>query len=187
MMPMSAALSDEYLGKIHRGDCIAIVRTRRGGDQMPNRLWMTTFLFALGACSGVIGAGTGSGSGGASGSTQTGGAGVGIGGVPTEPPKQGTDPGRVTIHRLNRVEYNNTVADLLGTSLRPADNFPVDDRGGGFDNMADVLTLSSTQLSLYRQAASDLVDDALANATLRSKLVTCDLAQQGATCARTTL
>jgi len=156
---------------------------------MPNRLWMPTLLLSLGACSGVIGAGAGPGSGsaGTSGSSSTGSAGVGIGGVPTEPPKQGTDPGRVTVHRLNRVEYNNTVADLLGTSLRPADNFPVDDRGGGFDNMADVLTLSTTQLSLYRQAASDLVTDALTNTTLRSKLVTCDLVKQAAACARTTL
>jgi hypothetical protein len=31
------------------------------------------------------------------------------------------DPGRVTVHRLNRTEYNNTVRDLLGTSQRPAD------------------------------------------------------------------
>src|SRR3954447_5574499 len=29
------------------------------------------------------------------------------------------DPGRVTLHRLNRAEYNNTVRDLLGTTLSP--------------------------------------------------------------------
>jgi len=167
---------------------------------MPNRLWMPTLLMVLGACSGKIGAvASGSGSGGASGSSPTGGTGSGTGGASgssstggtggglDEPPKKGNDPGRVTLHRLNRVEYNNTVKDLLGTSLRPADNFPADDRGGGFDNVADVLTLSSTQLSLYQQAAAALVDDALTNATLRSSVVTCDLAKQGAACARTTL
>jgi hypothetical protein len=37
------------------------------------------------------------------------------------------DPGRVTMHRLNKAEYNNTVRDLLGTQLTPADDFPADD------------------------------------------------------------
>ena len=87
-----------------------------------------------------------------------------------------TDPGRVTLHRLNRAEYNNTVRDLLGTSLKPADEFPIDDRGSGFDNMADVLTLSPLHLSVYHSAARQLVTEALANATSRSALVTCDLA-----------
>src|SRR5262249_1531022 len=48
------------------------------------------------------------------------------------------DPGRVTSRRLNRVEYNNTVRDLLGVWLRPADEFPLDDAGYGFDNIGDV-------------------------------------------------
>jgi hypothetical protein len=70
------------------------------------------------------------------------------------------DPGRVTIHRLNNAEYNNTVRDLLGTSLRPADDFPSDDRGYGFDNVADALTLSPLQLELYDRAAEALIEDA---------------------------
>ncbi|MFI5170531.1 MAG: DUF1587 domain-containing protein, partial [Vicinamibacterales bacterium] len=52
------------------------------------------------------------------------------------------DPGRVTARRLNRVEYDNTVRDLLGVSLRPALDFPQDDSGYGFDNNGDVLSLS---------------------------------------------
>jgi hypothetical protein len=68
-----------------------------------------------------------------------GGAGAGV---------NATDPGRVTMHRLNRAEYNNTVRDLLGTSQKPADEFPIDDRGSGFDNIADVLTLSPLHLDL---------------------------------------
>jgi hypothetical protein len=71
------------------------------------------------------------------------------------------DPGRVTVHRLNNAEYNNTVRDLFGTSLRPADDFPADDRGYGFDNVADALSLSPLQLELYERAAETLVDDAL--------------------------
>jgi hypothetical protein len=72
------------------------------------------------------------------------------------------DPGRVTIHRLNRSEYNNTVRDLLGTQQRPADNFPHDDYGYGFDNNADVLSLSPLLIELYADAAESLIDEALA-------------------------
>lgn len=74
------------------------------------------------------------------------------------------DPGRVTLHRLNRAEYNNTVQALLGTTLSPADDFPSDDFGYGFDNIADVLTLSPTQLELYERAAEDLVEGVFAAA-----------------------
>jgi mono/diheme cytochrome c family protein len=42
------------------------------------------------------------------------------------------DPGRVTARRLNKVEYTNTVRDLLGISLQAADDFPNDDSGYGF-------------------------------------------------------
>lgn len=85
------------------------------------------------------------------------------------------DPGRVTLHRLNRAEYNNTVADLLGTTQKPADDFPIDDRGSGFDNMADVLTLSPLHLSVYHDAARTLISEALGNAAQRALLLSCDL------------
>ena len=52
------------------------------------------------------------------------------------------DPGRVTARRLNRVVYNNTIRDLLWVDLKPAEDFPADDVGHGFDNIGDVLTLS---------------------------------------------
>jgi len=71
------------------------------------------------------------------------------------------DPGRVTIHRLNRTEYNNTVRDLLGTSQTPADNFPADDFGLGFDNIADVLSTSPLQAELYERAADSLIAEAM--------------------------
>ena len=50
------------------------------------------------------------------------------------------DPGRVTIRRLNRTEYNNTIRDLIGIDFHPADDFPSDDVGYGFDNIGDVLS-----------------------------------------------
>ena len=52
------------------------------------------------------------------------------------------DPGRVTLHRLNRTEYNSTIRDLVGVNFQPADDFPQDDVGYGFDNIGDVLSYS---------------------------------------------
>jgi hypothetical protein len=63
------------------------------------------------------------------------------------------NPGRVTAHRLNRVEYNNTIRDLLAVSVRPADEFPLDDAGYGFDNIGDVLSVSPMLMEKYTAAA----------------------------------
>src|SRR5947207_10979446 len=63
------------------------------------------------------------------------------------------DPGRVTIRRLNRAEYNNTIRDLMGVTFQPADDFPADDSGYGFDNIGDVLSLSPVLLEKYLAAA----------------------------------
>ncbi|HEY2944764.1 MAG TPA: DUF1587 domain-containing protein, partial [Vicinamibacteria bacterium] len=71
------------------------------------------------------------------------------------------DPGRVTARRLNRTEYNNTVRDLLGVKLRPADEFPQDDAGYGFDNVADVLSLSPVLMEKYMAAAERVARAAL--------------------------
>ena len=62
------------------------------------------------------------------------------------------DPGRVTIRRLNRQEYNNTVRDLMQVNFKPADDFPPDDTGYGFDNIGDVLSLSPLLLEKYLAA-----------------------------------
>ena len=63
------------------------------------------------------------------------------------------DPGRVTARRLNRFEYNSTIRDLLAVDFRPADDFPTDDFGYGFDNIGDVLTLSPALMEKYLTAA----------------------------------
>ncbi len=70
--------------------------------------------------------------------------------------------GRVTVRRLNRVEYNNTVRDLLGVESTPAEAFPPDDTGYGFDNIGDVLTLSPMLAEKYLDVAEEIVDAALA-------------------------
>ena len=61
--------------------------------------------------------------------------------------------GRVTARRLNRSEYNNTVRDLLGVDFQPADDFPPDDTGYGFDDIGDVLSMSPALMSKYLAAA----------------------------------
>ncbi|QDT02015.1 hypothetical protein K227x_03860 [Rubripirellula lacrimiformis] len=67
-------------------------------------------------------------------------------------------PGRVTIQRLNRAEYNNTVRDLVGLDLGLSDDFPSDDVGNGFDNIGDVLTIPPILLEKYLAAATVIAD-----------------------------
>ncbi|AOS43037.1 hypothetical protein Verru16b_00075 [Lacunisphaera limnophila] len=67
------------------------------------------------------------------------------------------DPGRVTVRRLNRVEYRNTVRELLGVDYDTQREFPADDTGHGFDNNGDVLTLSPMLLEKYLDAAQAVV------------------------------
>jgi hypothetical protein len=61
--------------------------------------------------------------------------------------------GRSTLHRLNRAEYNNTVRDLFGIAMTPADEFPQDDVGEGFDNIGDVLSIPPLLMEKYLNAA----------------------------------
>ncbi|HSU53752.1 MAG TPA: DUF1592 domain-containing protein, partial [Candidatus Dormibacteraeota bacterium] len=70
------------------------------------------------------------------------------------------------IRRLNRAEYNNTIRDLLGVNFRPADDFPADDSGYGFDNIGDVLSLSPVQLEKYLAAAEKIIEVAFADKKL---------------------
>ncbi len=71
------------------------------------------------------------------------------------------DPGRVTLRRLNRTEYDNTVRDLLGTTSHPALDFPADDFGYGFDTIGDVLAISPLLFEKAEAAARTLVEEAL--------------------------
>jgi hypothetical protein len=71
------------------------------------------------------------------------------------------DPGRVTIRRLNRAEYNNTVRDLCGVDFKPAESFPSDDVGYGFDNIGDVLSVQPILIEKYMAAADAILDQAI--------------------------
>ncbi|MGH7140813.1 MAG: DUF1587 domain-containing protein, partial [Pirellulales bacterium] len=70
------------------------------------------------------------------------------------------DPGHVTVRRLNRVEYRNTVRDLIGVNYDTSGEFPADDTGYGFDNIGDVLTISPLLLEKYLGAADTIVKQA---------------------------
>ena len=71
------------------------------------------------------------------------------------------DPGRVTVRRLNRTEYNHTVRDLMMIDFDPAEDFPSDDIGHGFDNIGDVLTMSPILMERYLAAAESIVQKAI--------------------------
>ena len=96
------------------------------------------------------------------------------------------DPGHVPVHRLTNTEYNNSVGDLLGTALRPADFFQAQ-TGTGFDNNAGPLTsITAANAIAYFDAAKALADDVFKNPALKAKVVTCTPAGAGDTaCADT--
>ena len=63
------------------------------------------------------------------------------------------NPGRPTIHRLNRSEYSNTIRDLLALDIDPGANLPPDDSGYGFDNIGDVLSMSPVLIERYMKVS----------------------------------
>ncbi len=75
------------------------------------------------------------------------------------------DPGRVTIRRLNRVEYGYSVLDLLGVDFPVDEHFPMDDTGYGFDTIGDVLTVPPTLMDKYFIAAARIGDKLLEQST----------------------
>ncbi|HEX3876665.1 MAG TPA: DUF1592 domain-containing protein [Bryobacteraceae bacterium] len=79
------------------------------------------------------------------------------------------DPGTVVAHRLNRVEYRNTIRDLLGVEFQADKSFPTDDSGFGFDNIGSVLTVSPLLMSKYIAAAGRISARALGSDPLPKK------------------
>lgn len=66
------------------------------------------------------------------------------------------NPGRVTLRRLNRIEYGNTIRDLLGVKFNALERLPADDVGYGFDNIGDVLSLPPLLMEKYLDAAEEI-------------------------------
>jgi hypothetical protein len=71
------------------------------------------------------------------------------------------NPGRPALHRLNRTEYANSIRDLLGVEVDVSPLLPADDMSHGFDNMADVLTISPALMEGYIRAAGKISREAV--------------------------
>ena len=71
------------------------------------------------------------------------------------------NPGRPTLHRLNRVEYRNAIRDMLALEIDPASLLPADNAAYGFDNNADALSLSPVLTERYLGAAAKISQMAL--------------------------
>ncbi len=77
------------------------------------------------------------------------------------------NPGRPAIHRLNRAEYSNAIRDLLAVNTQPGELLPVDDSGYGFDNVADVLSVSPSLLERYLSVAKKVSRTAVGELTIK--------------------
>ena len=89
------------------------------------------------------------------------------------------DPGRATVRRLNRAEYANAVRDLLGLDIDLARELPADNSGFGFDNIADVLSVSPTLMERYVAVAGKVSALATGLASRRTFTTTWQVAKDG--------
>ena len=76
------------------------------------------------------------------------------------------NPGRATIHRLNRTEYGNAIRDLLSLQVDVSELLPADDESNGFDNIGDVLKLSPSLLEQYLAASRKISSLAVGNPSM---------------------
>jgi len=89
------------------------------------------------------------------------------------------DPGRATIRRLNRVEYANAVRDLLALDTDVSRDLPQDNSGYGFDNIADVLTVSPTLMDRYVNVAGKVARMATGMSSPRAFVTSYELPKDG--------
>ncbi len=82
------------------------------------------------------------------------------------------NPGHSAVRRMNRAEYSNAVRDLLALDIDMSKDLPVDDTGYGFDNIADVLTVSPTLMDRYITVAGKI--SRLATGQASKKVTTVD-------------
>jgi len=147
-----------------------------------------------GGSAGTGGQGAGSGqagaaSGGSGGSSVGGTAGSGSGGTAgtgTLPPLV-LDDGKVVLRRLNRAEYNNSVRDLLSTSLLPADRLPKDESVEGFDTVGDGLHFTLQHIEVFEQGATEVVDELFAlpaGDARRASVLVCEPDANSESCTR---
>ena len=66
------------------------------------------------------------------------------------------NPGGRTFQRLNQVEYQRSIKDLLGLDIDPSAFLPLDTKSANFDNIADAQMISATLLDSYLNAAATI-------------------------------
>ena len=134
---------------------------------------MAAALVGLSCTGRIIGAGGASAGGadpaaGAAGGV--GGSGVGNGGGAGAPVVPGASNPAAPLRRLSRLQYNNTVRDLLGDTTKPADRFQAEEVLGTFSGSAELARVSPIAADQYRSAAETLAATAVQNL---STLVSC--------------
>ena len=77
------------------------------------------------------------------------------------------NPGRVASRRLNRIEYVNVIEDLLGLEVNGEELLPSDMAGFGFDNNADVLSITPGLMARYIAAATKISRAAVGSPEIR--------------------
>ncbi|HXK16312.1 MAG TPA: DUF1592 domain-containing protein [Polyangiaceae bacterium] len=131
--------------------------------------------------------------GGGGGTSSTGGAGpTGAGTAGTGPISQSSKPevDVMTIRRLNRTQYTNTLRSLLGTKQDPGSKFPPDDLSFGFDNIGEALSLQPLHIELFESSADAVLTELFAlpaSDPNRSKVLSCDAQTGGHACVVSTV
>jgi mono/diheme cytochrome c family protein len=77
------------------------------------------------------------------------------------------NPGRPALHRLNRTEYTNAIRDVLALDIDSHSWLPADDLSFGFDNNADILSVSPGLLERYMSVAAKISRLAVGDPTMR--------------------
>lgn len=84
--------------------------------------------------------------------------------------QMGKDPGKTTVHRINKNEYNYTTTDLFSLKRRHGSSFPEDGGGeSGFDNNADFLFLPPLLVENYFEAAGKIVEEVFGSSTSKNR------------------
>ncbi len=87
------------------------------------------------------------------------------------------NPGRPADHRLNQFEYGNAIRDLLALEIDPRSLLPADESDHGFDNIAEVLSISPTLLQRYLVAARKISRLAIGDPTMGPTIETFNLSR----------
>ncbi len=144
--------------------------------------WAVLSILSTGCWGSIDGSSGTEGTGG--GGTDTPGGQAGSGGAQQAAP---SDPGTVVLRRLNRTEYNNTVRDLLETTLQVEGSLPEDVELDGFDTVGEALTLSPDYVRSYSKTATLLVEElfrADPASERRKRILSCNVTDGGLPCAR---